>query len=154
MAYSFSEAGQDKRAVLVDLAPGRPAAIADVPLRGGRPLEIWSITSLEEALERAAAPRSKDPIVEVRADLGRPLTAADGDALFALPGITALAVRDLFDPRLSERGARGGDELPEVRVEELFAELWSKKYGASPDEDTLEEIRSALLSLGREEAPA
>jgi exonuclease SbcD len=154
MAYSFSEAGQDKRAVLVDVTPGRPAVITDVPLRGGRPLEIWSVTSIEGGLERAAAPRSVSPIVEVRADLGRPLRATDGDALFALPGVTVLAVRDLFDPRPGDLGARAGDELPEVGVEELFSELWSKKYGAAPDEETLEEMRSALLSLGREEAPA
>jgi exonuclease SbcD len=149
IAYSFSEAGQDKRAVLVDVAPGRPAVLADVALRGGRPLEIWAVTSLAEAQARAAASRARPPIVEVRADLGRPLCAADGDALFALPGVTVLAVRDLFAAHPSERAARGGDELPEVRVEDLFSELWARKHSAAPDDETLEELRSALLSLGR-----
>src|SRR5277367_4507737 len=43
IAYSFSEAGQDKRAVLVECVPGLPARISDVPLRSGRPLEIWQV---------------------------------------------------------------------------------------------------------------
>ena len=150
MAYSFSEAGQDKRAVLVDVTPGRPAVLTDVPLRGGRPLEIWQVSSLDEAQARAAAPRSLQPIVEVRADLGRTLGAADGDALFALPGVTVLAVRDLFDPHPAELAARSGDELPELRVEQLFSELWIKKHGEAPDDETVEELRSALLALGRE----
>jgi len=150
IAYSFSEAGQEKRAVLVDAAPGRPAVLRDVPLRGGRPLEIWEVSSIEEAQARAALPRAVSPIVEVRADLGRTLAAADGDALFALPGATVLAVRDLFDPHPSELAARSGDELPEVRVEQLFSELWQKKHGEAPDDATLDELRSAILALGRE----
>ncbi len=154
IAYSFSEAGQEKRAVLIDVEPGRPAVIRDVPLRGGRPLEIWQVRSLDEAQARAALPRSLSPIVEVRADLGRTLGAADGDALFALPGVTVLAVRDLFDPHPSELAARSGDELPEVRVEELFRELWMKKHSHAPDDETVEELRSALLALGREEEAA
>jgi exonuclease SbcD len=152
IAYSFSEAGQDKRAVLVDVAPGRPATISDVLLRGGRPLEIWAVRSLEEARDLAASPRERLPIVEVRADLGRTLGAADGDALFALPNATVLAVRDLFDPHPAELAARSGDELPEVRVEQLFRELWTRKHSEAPDDETLEELRSALLALGREGA--
>jgi exonuclease SbcD len=149
IAYSFSEAGQDKRAVLVSVVPGRPAVLTDVPLRGGRPLEIWAVSTLEEARARAAAPRDRLPIVEVRANLGHTLGAAEGDALFALPNATVLAVRDLFDPHPSELAARSGDELPEVRIEALFCELWARRHSAAPDEETLEELRSALLALGR-----
>lgn len=152
IAYSFSEAGQDKRAVLIDAAPGRPAVIRDVPLRSGRPLEIWEVRSIEEALARARAPRARAPIVEVRADLGRPLGVADGEALFTLgKDVTVLGVRDLFDAHPSELGARAGDDLTEVRVEELFADLWTRKHGAAPDEATLAELRSALMEVTKGE---
>ena len=147
IAYSFSEAGQQKRAVLVDVAPGRAAILSDLPLRSGRPLEVWEIHAVEEALARAAAPRDVEPIVEVRADLGRPLCAADGDALFALPNVTVLAVRDRFDRRPGELAARGGEELPEMRVEELFRELWARRHGAPPDDDAMAELASALMEL-------
>ena len=153
IAYSFSEAGQDKRAVLVDAAPGRRAILTDVPLRGGRPLEVWAVRSLDEARARAEMKRDRSPIVEVRANLGRALGVADGDALFEIPGITVLAVRDAFDPHPGEALAREGDELHEVRVEALFADLWTKKHGAAPDEETLAELRSALMEVGRGEEP-
>jgi DNA repair protein SbcD/Mre11 len=146
IAYSFSEAGQEKRAVLVDLAPGRPAVISSVPLTSGRPLEIWEIHAVDEAVARAAAPRADQPIVEVRADLGRPLGATDGDALFALPNVTVLAVRDRFE-RPGEPAGRSGDELPEMRVEDLFRELWSRKLGAPPDDAAMAELASALMEL-------
>jgi exonuclease SbcD len=150
IAYSFSEAGQDKRAVVLEVTPGRDAVLTDVPLRSGRPLEVWAVSSLEEARLRASIVRDRPPIVEVRADLGRALGAADGDALFVLPNVTVLAVRDLWNPHPSEIAARSGDELPEVRVEKLFGELWARRHGAAPDAETLEELRSALLAVGRQ----
>lgn len=150
IAYSFSEAGQDKRAVLVDAAPGRAAVISDVPLRGGRPLEIWAVRSIDEARERAARAGDRSPIVEVRADFGRPLGAADGDAIFALPGVTVLSVRDMLDARSSD-DARAESDLTELRVEDLFADLWKKKHGASPDDEILAELRSALMEVTRGE---
>jgi DNA repair protein SbcD/Mre11 len=153
IAYSFSEAGQDKRAVLIDASPGRAAILSDVPLRGGRPLEVWAVRSLDEARARAEMKRDRSPIVEIRADLSRHLGVADGDALFELPGVTVLAVRDMFDPRPGDLLAGEGDELREVRVEALFTDLWAKKHGAPPDEETLAELRSALMEVGRGEEP-
>jgi exonuclease SbcD len=152
IAYSFSEAGQEKRAVLVDVVPGRPAAISDLPLRAGRPLEIWEIRDVDDAVARARKPRDAQPIVEVRADLGRPLTAADGDALFALPNVQVLAVRDRFDRGAGALAARPGEELPEMRVEDLFRELWLRKHGDAPDEATMAELASALMELSGSEA--
>jgi exonuclease SbcD len=152
IAYSFSEAGQQKRAVLVDVAPGRPAVLTDVPLKSGRPLEIWEIHAVEEAQARAASPRDVLPIVEVRADLGRPLGAADGDLLFALPNVTVLAVRDRFDRHAGEVVARSFDELPEMRVEDLFRELWTRKHGEPPGVEAMAELASALMELPGVEA--
>jgi exonuclease SbcD len=150
IAYSFSEAGQTKRAVLIDAAPGRAAVLTDVPLRSGRPLEIWHVRSLDEARDLAAAAGSLSPIVEVRADLGRTLGVTDSDALFALSGVTVHSVRDLFDAHPSELSARAGDELPEMRVEELFRELWTRKHGAAPDDATMAELSSALMEVARD----
>src|SRR5262249_5743262 len=128
---------------------GREAVLTDVPLRGGRPLEIWEIGAVAEAQARAAQRRARKPIVEVRANLGRALGTADVEALVALRDVTVLAVRDMFDASPRELSARSLDELPEVRVEELFRELWVKKHGADPDDDTVGELRSALMDLGR-----
>jgi len=157
IGYSFSEVGQDKRAVLVDVAPGKPAKLKSVPLVSGRPLEIWQIKSIEEAVQRAAEAELKNPIVEVRADLGRRLNPADGDTLFNIgrastpfmPGVTVVAVRDLHDPSRHDLAATASGDVPELRVEELFCELWSRKHGAAPDEETVAELMGALLEVGR-----
>lgn len=159
IAYSFSEAGQEKRAVLISVSPGQPLQLKSLPLSSGRPLEIWPIKSIEEAMALATEAELRNPIVEVRADLGRRLHPADGDVLFNLgrgstpfmPGVTVVAVRDLHDPSRHELAASSAGELPELRVEELFCELWTRKHGAAPDEETLAELMGALLEAGRSE---
>jgi hypothetical protein len=62
-----------------------------------------------------------------------------------------LSVRDLYDPsRLAlEAGAAG--ESPELQIEELFRELWSRRHGEAPDEETVAELMSALLSVNRDQ---
>jgi len=95
----------------------------------------------------------------VRVDLGRRLNPADGDALFNLgrgatpfmPGVTVVAVRDLHDPSRHELARVATGDVPELRVEELFCELWARKHGAAPDEETIAELMGALLEVGRGE---
>jgi exonuclease SbcD len=165
IAYSFSEAEQLKRAVLIDAAPGRPARITSVPLGSGRPLEIWTIRSIDEARDHAARAEAGNfsPIVEVRADLGRRLDPAEGSALFRLgragaapflPGVTVVAVRDLHDPSRREVTPGTVDPPPDLAAPDLFRELWKKKHGASPDDETIEDLCSALLDVTRSEEEA
>ena len=168
IAYSFSEADQIKRAVLIDTARGRAAKIKSVNLGSGRPLAIWMVTSIDEArahAERADA-ENLSPIVEVRANLGRRLDPDEGAALFDLgrprsaggaggapflPGVTVVAVRDLHDPSRRELSKATATEPPELSAAELFCELWKKKHGSLPDEETLAELGAALLDVSRRE---
>lgn len=150
IAYSFSEAMQAKRAVLIDAAPGRAALRSDVPLRAGRPLEVWLVRSLDEAREMAEEAKERHPIVEIRADLGRRLHAADGDALFAIAGLTVHSVRDQHDPAPGEVDVASEGEGPEeTRVERLFRDLWVRKHEADPDDATMAELSSALAEVTR-----
>ena len=150
IAYSFSEAGQGKRAVLIEAEPGRAAKLSDVPLRAGRPLEVWVVRSIDEAREMAEEAKGRHPIVEIRADLGRRLHAADGDALFAIAGLTVHAVRDEHAATPAEiEAAAGGDGPEETRVERLFRDLWVRKHEAEPDEATMAELSSALVEVTR-----
>jgi hypothetical protein len=86
----------------------------------------------------------------MRADLGRRLSAADGDALFAIAGLTVHSVRDQHDPAPGEIDAASGGEGPEeTRVERLFRDLWVRKHDAEPDEATMAELSSALAEVTR-----
>ncbi len=180
IAYSFSEIDQIKRAVLIDTAKGRAARITSVPLGSGRPLAIWTVTSIDEARDHAARADAGNlsPIVEVRADLGRRLDPDEGSALFHLghpghpghlghpghpghpgaspflPGVTVVAVRDLHDPGRRELASTTATEPPELSAPELFRELWKKKHGSLPDDDTVAELRAALLDAARSEEEA
>jgi exonuclease SbcD len=165
IAYSFSEVDQIKRAVLIDLARGRPAKISSVPLGSGRPLEIWRVTSIDEARARAARADAGNhsPIVEVRADLGRRLDPGEGAVLFNLgrpgaapflPGVTVVAVRDLHDPIPRDRAASSTVEPQELSAPQLFRELWKKKHGSLPDDETVAELCAALLDVSRAEEAA
>jgi DNA repair protein SbcD/Mre11 len=165
IAYSFSEADQIKRAVLIDTAKGRAARITSVPLGSGRPLAIWTVRSIDEARDHAARADAGNfsPIVEVRADLGRRLDPGEGCALFNLgrssgspflPGVTVVAVRDLHDPSRRELSREPAEGRPELSAPELFRELWKKKHGSLPDEETVEELCGALLDVTRGEEEA
>ena len=165
IAYSFSEADQIKRAVLIDTAKGRAAKITSVPLGSGRPLAIWTVTSIDEARDHAARADAGNfsPIVEVRANLGRRLEPDEGSALFHLgrpgaspflPGVTVVAVRDLHDPGRRELSSTTATEPPELSAPELFRELWKKKHGSLPDDDTVAELSAALLDAARSEEEA
>lgn len=48
LAYSFSEADQQKEVVIIDIRPGQEISLRRVPLNCGRPLKVWSASSLEE----------------------------------------------------------------------------------------------------------
>ena len=145
IAYSFSEATQEKRAVLVDL-DRRGARLESVPLTSGRPLEIWSVASLDEARDKATR-ASRAPIVDVRVEIGRRLSGLEVDALFALEGVTVASVRDLFTSPDAPPHVEGAEI--DAPVEELFRELFRRRIGGEADEADVAELSSALLEVGR-----
>lgn len=51
LAYSFSEAGQQKQVVIIEVDPGKPAQYQAIPLYQGRRLERKTFDNLRSALE-------------------------------------------------------------------------------------------------------
>ncbi len=153
IAYSFSEAGQDKRAILVELHPRKAAKVRDVRLASGRALEIWPVRSVDEARERAERSERQGahaPIVDVRADFGRRLGGAEAEALFSLPNVSVASVRDLFLPLDAPREI-AADDGADAPVEELFRELYKRRIGKEPDDADVAELVSAVNEVGRGE---
>ena len=70
------------------------------------------------------------------------------------PGVTVVAVRDLHDPSRRELSRATATEPPELSAAELFCELWKKKHGSLPDDDTVAELCAALLDAARSEEEA
>jgi exonuclease SbcD len=149
IAYSVSEAGQQKRAVLVTLAPGKPAEIRDLPLASGRPVEEWRANSLAELRVRAGL-SGKRPIVSLTLDFGRPPSRAEMEEIQEL-GPAFLAI-DLAD------GPSAGplSTAPEGQLAELPDDVLARSFlddaleGPAPD-DLVAEL---LDLLGEAPTPA
>jgi DNA repair protein SbcD/Mre11 len=137
LELDFGEAGEQKRVVVVDVEPGRPAVVRSVPLTAGRRLvrasgswnDLLGRDDLREAyldltVETAGpdpqlAERARDEfdlVVKVRADYPRP----DGDT--------------------HERGTR--------TLEELYAAYYEREVGAAPQPELMAAFRSVMEEVG------
>lgn len=136
LELDFGEAGEEKRVVIVDVEPGRPAKVRSVPLHGGRRL-VRARGTWEELLAR-------DDLHEAYLDLTVDTAGPD----------TGLAesVREEFDlvvkiraeyPRAeSERSERGARPL-----DELYAAYVEAETGAPPAAELLDTFREIMESV-------
>lgn len=139
LAYSLSEAGQQKRAVLVTLEAGAPAELRDLPIRAGRPVEEWRAQSLDEVRARVEALAGPLPIVRLHLDLGRAPSRSELEELHALgPAFVAVETRGgAHDPDADPFGT----ELP-ADDDGLVRAFVAHAFGTSDPE-----LESALLGL-------
>jgi DNA repair protein SbcD/Mre11 len=77
LAYSFSEAGQQKRVILVDIEPGGNAKVTEIPLKCGLPLLRKTFRSYEEALVWCDQPENGNQWVEMEIIHPHPLGALE-----------------------------------------------------------------------------
>jgi len=132
IAYSFSEAGQQKSVTLVDVEPGQRARWREIPLSCGRPLVRWRASSLAEVHAWLDEGRDADAWIdlEVRVD-------------------TEMALRDIQDLREARPHLvhirpvlpmQEGAESLDVQVsrsispEALFRRFFEEKVGLPPDD--------------------
>ncbi|MEW6380966.1 MAG: exonuclease subunit SbcD [bacterium] len=73
LAYSFSEAGQQKRVILVEAEPGQAARITEVPLKCGLPLVRKTFQSYQEALAWCGQPENRNQWVDMEIIHPQPL---------------------------------------------------------------------------------
>lgn len=114
LAYSFSEAGQQKYAVLLDLQPGGEAQIDRIPLTSGYPLERKEFDDMDEAVRWLA--EHQECYVELTLVSDTYISSADRKRIAAahpriigpIPKITGTAAnaasKSLADPSQDIRG--------------------------------------------------
>lgn len=151
LAYSLSEAGQEKRVVLAELEPGKPAAVESIPLRRGKKIRRGRFDSLEKAL--AWLGEYRNDYVEVTMEVERFLEAGARDAILeAHQGVLAVV------PEITGEGAapggRGRDLDLEAPVPVLFAEYFRSRNGGADPEPALMELFSEAFAAAGEEAQA
>lgn len=149
IAYSITEAGEQKRAVLAELLPGQPATWRDLPLTSGRPVEEWRVYNLDELRHRAEASRSTRPFVALTVDVGRPLARAERDELQKL-GVDFVSVEVLAtDPLMIPLAAPVEDDMSD---EELVRSFLEHALDAPAEPALIKDVLRLLEEVEAEEA--
>ena len=133
LAYSFSEAGQQKYVCLVDIEPGAEATVQQVPLQSGRPLYRKSFTGADAAVEWLLENPYSLVELTIKSDtflqaeeLRRIQQAHDG-IIQVIPQVPTDRVQD--------------KEIQQINIEQdirsLFTDYFRSKHKQEPNEDIL-----------------
>ena len=144
LAYSFSEADQQKSVTLVEIdwRDGEKETSCQVlPLSSGRPLSRWRCASYAEALQRAGDPAQREMWVQLTVELTQPMSGEELDALYAAHPYL-IAVNPVYpDIRQEQRQA---EESASLSVLERFAAFARDSEGVEPDPELLAAFASLL----------
>lgn len=142
LAYSFSEAGQQKSVVLLDIKPGAAADIRILPLTSGKPLVRWTAKDgLPQVHAWLAEERDANAWIDLEVHLDTPLTPADIQLLRKTqPGF--VGIRPIF-PEMEKH--LSAEEMRNLPLSELFIRFYERQTGGgTPDPEVVE----LFLSLG------
>ncbi|WP_028295444.1 metallophosphoesterase family protein [Olivibacter sitiensis] len=133
LAYSFSEAGQQKYAVLVEVLPASFAQFEKLALHEGKQLYRKRFSSVEEALLWLG--ENPEALVELTMVSGDFMSADDRRRLLqSHNGIVTII------PEVTHKAHVGNERQAidmNLRMEELFAQYFEHRYGQEPNEELL-----------------
>lgn len=131
LAYSFSEAGQEKKIVLIDIEPQQPARVTPISLTKGRRLHRKKIESIDEAVDWLHAHPHTLVELTIVTDTYLPsqelkrIHAAHDGIVHVIPVITGK------NEPVNTR--------PTVRLDQdihtLFQDYFKSRYGQEPNEE-------------------
>ena len=131
IAYSFSEADGQKSVVLVEVEPGSPAVVREIPLTCGLPLVRWRATEgLDQVRQWVAQERDVRAWIDLEVHTEHELSPAELQELRRL--------RDFVQIRPVVQGGSGAQEtdfsLVGLSPEELFIRFYWRQKGSAPKE--------------------
>jgi DNA repair protein SbcD/Mre11 len=144
LSYSFAEAGQVKKVVLLDVEPGKRVEMRKIDLTKGMPLLRGEFDNTEDAV--AWLKENPESYVELTI---RTSTYLDG----AMRKIFADAherIVDVVPKIIREDGNTDGtnlpDSIPEADMNALFRQYFVRKYGTEPSDSVLALFREISSS--------
>jgi exonuclease SbcD len=151
LAYSFSEAGQSKAVVVVEIVPGQPVQEEIVYLQSGRPLARWKATEGIAQVERwLAEGRDAGAWIELELHVSDVIDPAEFQRLRQLSDdfvkIQRVVVRNETEESAAER-----EELTELQPDQLFRRFYERKRGVQPDERVVQLFQRLLVQTVGEE---
>ena len=133
LSYSFSEAGQDKYVLIIDIVPAHEAVVKPVKLEKGRKLIRKRVDNIGMALEWLA--RHPDSLIELTVVSDTYLTASERKQLnTAHPGIVSII------PELTETENKEAKKSIDLTrsMEDLFREYFLQEEGQAPNDEIID----------------
>lgn len=131
LAYSFSETGYSKSVTLLDVLPGKPAEVREVPLACGKPLVRWvAKKGMEEVLGWIAQGRDANALIDLE------VYVSSADLLMDHKDLRKLRP-DLISVRVilaSAEERNVSESVSELPVDEQFRRFYAKERGTEADE--------------------
>ena len=141
LAYSFSEADQQKRVVIINARPGQPVDYKPIPLTKGRPLCKKKFDNLAETLDWL----EKNPycFVEITFVTDEAIEASTRRSIMkAHDGIISLIPQLTKDNREGTEGLQVEDLNQDM--ETLFGRYYQSTHGLSPNEEILNLFKEVI----------
>ena len=142
LAYSFSEANQDKYAMLVDVQPGAQAVVTPLPLTSGKRLLRQRFTSVDDAVTWLTD--NQQVYVELTLVSDTYLTADDRKRLYAAHPHIVTLIPEVSHRALNPTGQRAAID-PAQSTDALFIDYFrSRNNGQEPNEQLMGLLREVL----------
>lgn len=144
LCYSFSEAGQQKQVVIVDLEPNKVAQYRNVPLTKGKELHRKRFNDIDQAILWLRD--NPDTLVELTLESEAYLSAIDLKRIHeSHEGI--IHIIPVVSKQLLEGGTAKTINL-EQDMDDLFKDFFKSKYGQEPNKELMQlfnEINTSSL---------
>lgn len=134
LCYSFSESGQQKQVVIVDLEPNKAAQWRAVPLSKGRPLFRKRFTQIDEAVQWLH--ENPNTLLELTIESDSFLTAIDMKRLHEAHDGIIYIIPVVRKETLAQQAPQTVNL--EQDMKDLFKDYFKAKYGQEPNQELLE----------------
>lgn len=140
LAYSFSEANQQKYVLLVDAEPDQPVTMTEIPLQQGRRLLRYRSTNIPEAI--AWLQINQEALVEITMVTADFLTAEERKQLMAAHPFIINIIPELAN---NQQRATSRPDITK-NMQELFADYFTHRYGQPPNDSILQLFKELLAA--------
>lgn len=143
LAYSFSEAGQAKSVMMLDITPGEAPKTEELFISSGRPLVKWTCRGgLEEVRRWLDEDRDSHAFIDLEISLTEAMSLGDIQSLRkAHEGI--VHIRPLYPALEAEASMTSRAQMP---VPELFRKFYQRQSGGAEPEEELVELFMSLIA--------
>ncbi len=151
LAYSFSEAGQQKSVVVVDVKPGAPAAWKEVPLTCGKPLVKWNATEgIEQVWHWVEEGRDANAWIDLSVHVQ---TGLQLDEIRRLRNMHEgfIHIRPILPDSFASGKVREDEDYSTLSVADLFKLFFEERFGVVPDDELVELFMEMATNLEAED---